>query len=141
MVTPYKIAKGFIGLKEVKGEQHNPIILNFFASIGHSWAQTDETAWCAAFVNYCCKTAMDKHTGKLNARSFLDFGIETNDPVEGDIVVIWRESPRSWKGHVGFFVKKDKSHVYIYGGNQANAVNVTAYPIERVLSYRRGMIC
>jgi uncharacterized protein (TIGR02594 family) len=138
MKTPFQLACSYYGLKEVKGEKHNPQILDFFNEIGHQWVQTDETAWCAAFVNFCCLKAIGKQTGKLNARSFLKFGIETNHPVPGDIVVIWRESIASWKGHVGFYINHDKDNVYILGGNQSNQVNVTAYPIDRVLSYRRG---
>lgn len=140
MLSAYQIACSFYGLKEIPGEKHNPEILNFFKTIGYKWVQDDETAWCAAFVNYCCLKSFGKQTGKLNARSFLDFGIEAKEPVAGDIVVIWRESPKSWKGHVGFYVNHDDKNVYILGGNQSNEVNVTAYPVERVLTYRRATL-
>jgi hypothetical protein len=59
-MTPYELACKHYGLKEIRGEEHNPVILKFFKEIGHSWVQDDETAWCAAFVNYCCLKTINK---------------------------------------------------------------------------------
>ena len=104
---------------------------------GKHYKLKDETAWCSAFANYVAKTSGHEYTGKLNARSWLDAGEEIENPEKGDIVVLWRESPSSWKGHVGFFVKQTRNYVYVLGGNQGNAVSIRAYDIKRLLGFRR----
>lgn len=136
MSPAWYIAITQFGTKGVPGSEHNKKILKYFADIGHSWVQDDETAWCAAFVNWCLLKAGKPQTGKLNARSFLQYGEPTTKPRIGDIVVLWRIKPSSPYGHVGFYFTEDKNHVYILGGNQSNAVNVAAFPKSQVLGYR-----
>lgn len=72
-----------------------------------------------------------------NARSWQNFGQESANPEEGDIVVLWRESAKSWKGHVGFLVKKGLTYVDLLGGNQGNKVTTASYSRTRVLNYRK----
>ena len=138
MKTAYDLAKAEIGTKEIPGPQHNPKVVTYFSEVGHAWVKDDETAWCAAFVGAMLKRAGLPQTGKLNARSYLDWGkpVEIKDAQPGDIVVLWRGSPDSWQGHVGFFVRAFGDEVIILGGNQANAVNERPYAISRVLSIR-----
>ena len=126
----------FYGLKEVKGEQHNPTILKFFHEIGHKWVQTDETAWCSAFINYVALMNGYEYSGQLNARSWLNVGHQAKVPNIGDIVVLWRESITSWKGHVGMFVRDDGVNIWILGGNQDNSVCILPYRRDHVLDYR-----
>jgi len=133
----FEIALSQYGIKEIAGDVHNPVIVNYFNCIGHKWVTDDETAWCAAFVNYCLVDSGHEGTGKLNARSFLDFGTETNSPEPGDIVVLWRGAPNSWKGHVGFYVNEMAGKINILGGNQSNRVCISAYPKIQLLSYRK----
>jgi uncharacterized protein (TIGR02594 family) len=135
----FDVAKAHIGLKEVTGAVHNPKIAEFFAKAGHPQVKSDEISWCAAFVGACLVDAGMKGTGKLTARSYLDWGdpVELEDAQPGDIVVLWRGSPSSWQGHVGFFHSATPSSVKLIGGNQADAVNVTGYPKSRVLGVRR----
>jgi hypothetical protein len=66
-------------------------------------------------------------------------GKKVDVPEPGDVVVFWRESQESWKGHVGFFLgfSMDKKRVYCLGGNQGNRVSVSAYRANQVLSYQR----
>ncbi|CAL2077752.1 conserved protein of unknown function [Tenacibaculum sp. 190524A02b] len=133
-----EIALSQIGIKEVKGSADNPEVLKYFDEIGFNGRKLhDETAWCSAFANWVAKTAGMQFTGKLNARSWLKVGREVTSPQMGDVVVLWRESPNSWKGHVGFFIRKTNRHIYILGGNQRNSVCIIAYPINRLLQYRR----
>ncbi len=130
---------------EIQGlEKNTPEIVNFFKEIGHSWVKTDETAWCAAFVNYVLKTAGFPYTGKLNARSFIEIGeaVSVPKPLGSsnefvDLVILWRESPASWKGHVGFFIKERENLIYTLGGNQSNQIKISAYDRGRLLQYRR----
>jgi uncharacterized protein (TIGR02594 family) len=135
--TLIKTALGEYGEMEKPGAvQHSPRILEYFAEIGHSWVKDDETAWCSAFVNFIAKVTGHEYSGKLDARSWLTVGLKTNRPEPGDVVILWRGDPQSWKGHVGFFVKKDSSGIWILGGNQSNQVCITPYSADRLLDYR-----
>ena len=130
------IALSQYGIKEIQGKAHNPEVLKYFNESGFDGEKLgDETAWCSAFVNWCAREAGLEHTGKLNARSWLAVGEVTTEPKPGDVVVLWRSSPDSWKGHVGLYVRHTNEHVYMLGGNQGNKVCIAAYPRERVLNY------
>jgi len=137
MNKAFEFALSQFGISETSGLVHNPEVLKYFKEIGHKWVETDETAWCSAFVNWCCKKAKLPYSGALNARSWLKIGRRVKEPKIGDIVVLWREKRNSWKGHVGFFVRETENHIYILGGNQSNMVRVTQYPKNRLLQYRR----
>lgn len=132
----FAIALGEYGVKGIPGASHSSQILRYFSNIGFKSVKDDETAWCAAFANWCFWKAGLQGTGSLMARSFLKLGKRTHAPKLGDLVVLWRGSKDSIYGHVGFFIKEDKDIVYILGGNQSNAVNVTAFPKTQVLEFR-----
>lgn len=124
------------GLAAIPGDVDNAEVVKYFTEINATWVKDDDTAWCAAFVNWCLMKARQKYSSALNARSFMSYGIETNDPVLGDLVVLWRISRDSVYGHVGFFVTQKGEHVYILGGNQSGEVNVKRFPKYQVLGYR-----
>ena len=126
-----------IGVSEIRGRHHEARILQYFEAIGKGWVRDDETAWCAAFVNFILSECDYKGTGELNARSFMSLGHDTKTPSMGDIVVFWRESKDSWKAHVAFFIREDATHIYCLGGNQSNKVSIAKYPKYKLLSYRR----
>lgn len=134
-----KIAFKELGTEEIEGLEHNPEVLKYAIETGISGITTDEIPWCSTFVNWVAQQSGLEISGKPNARSWLAVGIKTVSPEPGDIVVFWRESPQSWKGHVGIFlgVSVDKKCVYCLGGNQGNRVSVSAYKINTVLSYQR----
>ena len=133
-----QLAFELYGQKEILGIKDNPVILDLFNEIGYDGNKLkDETAWCAAFVNAILKRSGKAHSGKLNARSLLIIGSPVSVPKLGDVVVLWRESKTSWKGHTGFYINHDEKYIYILGGNQNNQINITAYPINRLLGYRR----
>ena len=126
------------GIKEVTGAKDNPEIIKYFDALGFDGEKLkDETSWCAAFANWVLKECDLPYQKTLNARSFLKLGEEVFTPRIGDVVVFWRESRSSWKGHVAFFIKETNEHVYVLGGNQGNKVGINAYRKERLLSYRR----
>ena len=133
-----EVALTQVGVKEIPGNRDNPEIMKYFIEMGFDASKMrDETAWCSAFVNWCAIKAKRPHSGKLNARSWLKIGSRTYSPSLGDVVVFWRESPKSWKAHVGFFIAARNGLIYTLGGNQKNAVNMSAYPRSRVLAYRK----
>lgn len=134
----YEIAQGEIGVKEIVGSQHNPRVLEYFAKVGHSWVQDDETAWCAAFVGWVLETAGLGSTRKINARSYLDYGVPVTTPQKGDIVVFWRGSKDSWQGHVSFFDSySSDGDIMCLGGNQSNKVGISEYSKDQLLGFRR----
>jgi uncharacterized protein (TIGR02594 family) len=108
------------GVKETVGSKDNLRILKYFNETGFDGSKLK-----------------DEYSGQLTARSWLRVGTSTHTPKVGDIVVLWRESPQNWKGHVGFFIKETKNYVYVLGGNQRNMVCIKAYPKPRVLDYRQ----
>ncbi len=136
-----KIAVSQLGEKEIAGSQeHNPTIVQYAKDAGFDWINDDETPWCSIFVNWVAKQCDYIGTNKANARSWLLVGEKVDgNPEPGDIVIFWRESPNSWKGHVGFFFgySFDTSRIYCLGGNQGNQVSVSAYPSHTLLGFRR----
>jgi uncharacterized protein (TIGR02594 family) len=126
------------GVTEVPGANDNPKVIALFDELGFDGSKLkDETSWCAAFANAILKRADMPYQNTLNARSFLKIGKQVFTPQLGDVVVLWRESRKSWKGHVGFFIRETENYIYILGGNQNNRVKISAYPKYRLLQYRR----
>ena len=132
-----KLAKSEIGVKEIPGPDHNPAVINYFRDAGFPEIDNDETAWCSAFANAMIERCGYAGSKSLAARSFLTWGKKVDKPSAGDIVVFWRNSPRSWQGHVGFYVGETQTHIKVLGGNQSNAVNVSEYPKTQLLGYRK----
>lgn len=137
MNKAYELAQAEIGTVEWKNG-HNPKVVAYFKDSGNPGVTDDETAWCAAFVGAMLRRAGMKSTGKLNARSYLDWGtpVERKDAQPGD-VVIFKRGNSSWQGHVAFFVKDRGALIDVLGGNQSNAVNVKPYQAKALLGIRR----
>ncbi|MBX5020428.1 TIGR02594 family protein [Rhizobium lentis] len=94
------------------------------------------TPWCAAFANGVLGALGIKGTGSLSARSFLNFGMATDNPRPGDIVVLDRGGG---KGHVGFFQGYDANgRILVLGGNQGRngEVSVSAQDPSKLLGFR-----
>lgn len=138
-MTPFDIAKSYIGTTEGPGPADNPVILEMYASVGQDWVEHDDVAWCAAFVGHCLERAGIRSTRKLNARSYLDWGVpvETEDAQQGDIGVIPRGTS-SWQGHVFFIDRIEGGWVWGLGGNQNDAVNIKRFPVSKLLGVRRA---
>jgi uncharacterized protein (TIGR02594 family) len=138
-MTPFDIARSYIGTTEGPGPADNPVIMEMYASVGHDWVEHDSVAWCAAFVGHCLERAGMRSTRKLTARSYLDWGVpvEVTAAQQGDIGVIPRGSS-SWQGHVFFIDRIEGQWVWGLGGNQDDAVNVKRYPVSKLLGVRRA---
>lgn len=135
--TPIGWAFKEYGISEIAGDEHNPEVVKYFKEIGFANLIDDETAWCSAFVNWCCMKAGVERTGKLNARSWLDKGAKVDVPLLGDVIVFWRHAQNSKWGHVAFYINHDANYYYVLGGNQNNMVKVSAYPVNQFLGARR----
>ena len=127
------------GVKEIKGPIHNERIVQYAQESNLTWITDDETAWCSTFINWVAKESGLKYSRSAAARSWLKMGFDVSEPEPGDLVVFWREDINSHYGHVGIYMgfSIDKTRIYVLGGNQGDAVSISAYPAERVLSFRR----
>lgn len=134
-----QVATKELGISEIGGSRHNDRILQYSDEIGISWIDDDETPWCSVFMNWVAMKCGVKRSKSAAARSWLNVGMAVENPEPGDIVVYWRGDPNSHQGHVGIFFgySADKTRVYTLGGNQNNSVSISAYPADRVLSFRR----
>lgn len=125
-------ALGEFGTTEIAGIKNNPRIVEY-ASKTTLNAKDDETPWCAEFVTWCLETAGYKSTQSAWARSYLEYGVKLDKPVPGCIVIYDRGNGM---GHVHFYLYEKGDNIYGVGGNQSNAVNVSAYGKSKVLGYR-----
>lgn len=131
-----KIARQELGVKEMAGSSHNPRILEYLKSttLGRPDNERDETPWCSAFVNWVLKKAgVEPRTNSAWARSWLNWGVATDDPIPGTIVVFSRGTNA---GHVGFYLDEDATRIQVLGGNQGNAVTIAWFPKANLLGYR-----
>jgi uncharacterized protein (TIGR02594 family) len=134
-----KIAASQLGITEISGDKNHSQIVKYATETGIEGINNDETPWCSTFINWCAKEADLPFSGKATARSWINIGKTVTNPSPGDVVIFWREDPLSWKGHVGLFLGFNASHsqVFCLGGNQSNAVTISSYDINKVLSYQR----
>lgn len=134
----YQSAYADLGVAEGPGRVNSKTVLAYYRDAGHPEIKHDETPWCMAFV-----CAHLERSGVASPKSLAVMDLDTwgedvtDSPQVGDIVRMWRESPKSWKGHTGFWVRETTTHVYVLGGNQGNAVSIAAFPRNRVKSIRR----
>lgn len=131
------------GLSEVEGAFHNADILEMHQTTSLA-ANDDETAWCSSAVNWAAKAAGTEGTNSAAARSWLEWKngrtVSLEMALRGDVVIFWRGSRYSWKGHVALYhgPASNQNEVLVLGGNQDNALNISAYPKSRLLGVRRA---
>lgn len=123
-----------LGQAEIVGKKHNPRVIEYHQSTSLK-AQTDEIAWCAAFINWVLIECGITGTTSAAAQSFLKWGDKLEEPKLGCICVLKRGS-KAWMGHVGIVVKFDDDYVWLLGGNQSNMVCVRKYSRSKELGYR-----
>lgn len=131
----YRTALREIGTTEIKGEDHNPRIIEYAACTSLK-ATSDEVAWCSSFVNWCMKQVGIHGTNSAAARSWLDWGKVLDTPVEGCVVILRRGAPPS--GHVCFYAGPDGDIAYFraLGGNQSDSVRCSRFPVADILGLR-----
>ncbi len=130
-------AKRLVGTTEIRGAAHNPVILGM-GQAGGIRVTDDETPWCGLFVSHCIASTLPDEAmpaNPLGARQWLKFGDDVT-PQFGSALVFWRESPSSFKGHVGFYWAEDDLHFHVLGGNQSDSVSVSRVMKSRLLGAR-----
>lgn len=124
-----------LGTHEQRGNRHSEEILKFFRDVGRSDVTRDEVPWCAAFVGACLERAGQSGTGSLMARSYLKWGHVVTKPRLGVLAVLKRGSDPA-AGHVGFWLGETEDAHILLGGNQRDAVTVSAFAKDRLLGFR-----
>lgn len=137
--TPLQIMFGELGVTEIEGSEHNPRILQYSKELGLNGILDDETAWCAILLNWCLMKAGKPYVVSALARDISKaLYIETDYPVPGDIVLFWRESVDSWKGHVALFLGfTSNGNIWTISGNTSNKVCVSSESSSKVLNFYR----
>lgn len=124
-----------LGQREVAGHTDNPRIMSFCRELGYADVAHDEIAWCAAFVGASLERAGVASTRSLVARSYLSWGDEAETGRLGAVAIFSRGGDES-SGHVAFYLDDDGTRVFVLGGNQGDAVTVTAIDRERLIGLR-----
>ncbi len=137
--SPTEIAQAYLGLNENDSEQVKTLSAFISRNAGLN-INPATTAWCAAFVDAVLGASGGKGTGKLNARSYLSWGVPVDTPQLGDVVVLQRgEDKNGWKGHVGFYMGENSDGtIKILGGNQGDSVSEDNFDPKKVLGFRRA---
>jgi flagellar protein FlgJ len=135
VITPWlDIARAELGVHETGA---TPRILEFLGStsLPKRLKDTDQTAWCGAFVNWCllgCGYQVAEHPAR--AASWRKYGRPTLKLYSGCVVVVTRGRGRH---HVAFCdVVTPDGGALLLGGNQRNSVCVRHYPAERIVATR-----
>lgn len=140
------IARDLIGLREIKGAQHEPEILRLWRDAGLPFTD-DETAWCAGFVGGVLKRAGIKPSGSAAARSYSRWGIDVFEDralvrIPLGSVLVFSRPPSETSGHVGFATGFTKDgRVMCLGGNQKDSVNIAPFEAERIVAARYPIEC
>jgi uncharacterized protein (TIGR02594 family) len=151
-LTAFDRAQRFIGIKELDGTQHHPLIQWWLYLCGYATDSPDEIPWCSAFVNgvhWDCNLPRSKSAA---ARSWLRVGSEVDlaDARVGDVVILKRGAGSqpgpevvNAPGHVGFFAgwkearPNETNDLLLLGGNQSDSVSLQSFPQSKVLGVRR----
>ena len=125
-----------IGLKEIPGPQHEPVIVAWGREAGIDWWNNDDDAWCAVALNAALVRSGFPSTRSALARSFTTYGTRLSKPVRGAIVVFPRGRNPLY-GHAGFVdTVHDDGTMTVVSGNLSNRVKRAKVP-DRCASSRR----
>lgn len=136
---PLEIAEAYLGYNENNTGQAATLAAFIKKSSGTE-INPAQTAWCAAFMNAVLGASGGVGTGKLNAKSFLTWGVDAGDhPSVGDVVVLQREGGEAWQGHVGFYMGTNPDGtIKVLAGNQGDQVSEKDWDSSLVLGFRKA---
>lgn len=129
------VATAEVGVAQYPAGQSNPRITQYH-EVTNLRGYDDKASWCSSFVNWCLAQVGIAGPGSALARSWLAWGQALEKPVSGCLVVLYRDDPGSWKGHVGFYLRADAQYIYLLGGKQLEQVREHFFPLICVLGYR-----
>jgi len=124
-----------LGVKEIVGPAHNPVILGWAGELGLKSIYTnDEIPWCGLFIAHCVHVAgFEVVERPLWALNWAKYGNKVDEPMLGDILTF----KRNGGGHVGIYVGEDEKYYHVLGGNQNNSVSVSRIAKSRLHQARR----
>jgi len=137
MLPWFEEARHLVGTREVLGPRNNPVIMDWAETLDINYAG-DDVPWCGLFVAHCIAATLQDEvlpSNPLGARQWERFADETT-PRFGAVMVFWRQSLASGKGHVGFYVGEDDTAFQILGGNQSDKVCLMWLAKNRLRSAR-----
>lgn len=113
----------------------NPRILEYLKSCGISGNLLhDETAWCAAFVNWCVLRSGYKPCGSAKVSNWWGWGRPVV-PTYGSICILQPLTvDQASSGHIGFLHAQDATNVWLLSGNSKNQVRISAYPRSKLIT-------
>jgi uncharacterized protein (TIGR02594 family) len=136
-----RLARRELGTAEGR-KASNPCIIEYLHSLTTKHGanpDSDQTAWCAGFMNWVLTQAGIVGTGDIRASSYLEWGVEESQrpPRVGSLAVF----KRTGGGHVGFYTgESTRGRIMVLGGNEGNAVSEKPYPVRsggyELLGYR-----
>ena len=149
-----RVALDMYGTVETAGGADNPVILGWADEVQKlckrkydNWAadfyNKDSIPWCGLFMAIVAARASQARPERfppdkyLSALAWANWGVTVpeTDIIVGDVVVL----VRSGGGHVTLAVgvSEDGKTFMGLGGNQADAVNIAEFPMQRVYAVRR----
>jgi uncharacterized protein (TIGR02594 family) len=138
--TPWlEKAKAYIGLREIVGIKHAPLIVQMWARIKMAGIKDDETPWCAAFVGSCLEEAGIQSTRTGWALDYAKWGQRLDYPMPGAIAYKKRTNSagKIIGGHVAFVAGRDElGRIMLLGGNQGNKVGIDPFGVSGIMGYR-----
>ena len=135
----YNKAITYIGLREIVGIKHAPLIVRMWARVNMAGIKDDETPWCAAFVGSCLEEVGIKSTRTGWALDYAKWGQKLDYPAVGAIAYKRRvnSAGKTIGGHVAFVAGQNKAgQVMLLGGNQSNRVGIDPFHAGGILGYR-----
>ena len=119
-----------LGIREVAGPAANPRIV-LYDSFTTLKATSDEIPWCSSYACFCMETAGIPSPRSAAAASWMAWG-EPSLPRLGAVAVFKRVGGH----HVAFMLAKIGDVLVVLGGNQGNAVSLTALSAASLLDLR-----
>lgn len=151
MATILEVMQSRLGIQEIPGQNHNPIIVGWAKDAGHPNILDDETAWCSiCLCSAAVESDMPMPPVNVNtmARSWMTWGVKVElSDLQPDDIAIWpRGNPSGPYGHVNVIEKVLPSgKIICIGGNQSglgggDAVTRTkALDPRGAIMFRRGV--
>lgn len=110
--------------------------------------ERENMSWCAGFVSYVLEKSEVKQLGyNYSAKQIYNkakkLGWEVKEPQAGDLIIFWRDNPKSWKGHIGIIEEVRENIIIVIEGNKGKypaKVNRFIYnksDIPKLLGYIR----
>lgn len=134
-------AMKYYGQTEVKGPASNEFILKLQnkALSKYGLTSTDDGSypWCAIFVSFILnETGIWKDKWLIRAMDFMkEFPVVSSPEFGKTLTLLWRETPTSGKGHIGWSINEYGATTNIFGGNQSDTVNISPFNKGRVKAY------